>query len=111
MLFGGYNKNLDFEFLKNYNFKKLICFGELTNQIENINCTKFIHLKDALSFGEYTIEYLVASAGVGYTGSLESNSFSGPVPSDLGKLINMERLSVFFSFMFYFSPFFVCLFI
>ena len=50
LLFGGYNKNLDFEFLKNYNFKKLICFGGLTNQIENINCTKFIHLKDALSF-------------------------------------------------------------
>lgn len=50
----------------------------------NANCmlldltkeSSFNDIKDALSFGEYTIEYLVASAGVGYTGSLESNSFS-----------------------------------
>lgn len=31
--------------------------------------------------------------------ALEGNLFSGPVPSDLGKLINMERLSVCFSFI------------
>ena len=35
LLFGGYNKNLDFSFLKKYTFKKIICFGKLSYTIGN----------------------------------------------------------------------------
>ena len=50
LLFGGYNKNLNFEFLENYNFKKLICFGKLSNQLMNVKCIRFEHLKEAIIF-------------------------------------------------------------
>lgn len=52
LLFGGYNKNLDFEFLNNYSFKRIICFGKLASELdENVNVdSKFESLKLALDY-------------------------------------------------------------
>lgn len=49
LLFGGYNKNLNFSFLNQYNFKYLICFGDLSKTLEdNVNIDiKFDRLYEA----------------------------------------------------------------
>ena len=36
LIFGGKNKGGDFSFLEDYNLKKKICFGKLSDEIENI---------------------------------------------------------------------------
>lgn len=52
LLFGGYNKNLDFTFLSNYKFKYSICFGDLSKTInkESAYDIKFDTLKEATNF-------------------------------------------------------------
>lgn len=52
LLFGGYNKNLDFSFLTDYSFKYSICFGKLSKEIDKkVNYDiKFDTLKEATNF-------------------------------------------------------------
>lgn len=52
LLFGGYNKNLDFSFINDYRFKYVICFGELSHQISKYvkYDIKFNTLKEASNF-------------------------------------------------------------
>jgi UDP-N-acetylmuramoylalanine--D-glutamate ligase len=51
LLFGGYNKNLKFDFINNYTFKRCICFGKLANEIDLNNIdSKFASLKLALDY-------------------------------------------------------------
>jgi UDP-N-acetylmuramoylalanine--D-glutamate ligase len=52
LVFGGHNKNLDFEFLNDYTLKKSICFGTLSSEIKNkvIIDASFNNLKTALDY-------------------------------------------------------------
>ena len=52
LLFGGYNKNLKFDFLSEYNFKYLICFGKLSKEISKYvgYDIKFDNLHDAVNY-------------------------------------------------------------
>lgn len=52
LLFGGYNKNLDFSFLNKYKFKYLICFGSLTKDIDSMSKVdiKFDNLREASNY-------------------------------------------------------------
>lgn len=52
LLFGGYNKNLDFHFLNKYRFKYAICFGKLSKEIKNSvkYDIRFDTLKEASNF-------------------------------------------------------------
>lgn len=58
LLFGGYNKNLNFKVLSNYKFKYLICFGKLCDEIDNMVKVdiKFSNLHEGVKFA-----YKVAS--------------------------------------------------
>jgi len=51
LLFGGYNKNLNFDFIDDYTFKRCICFGKLSSEIsvDKID-SKFYSLKLALDY-------------------------------------------------------------
>ena len=52
LLFGGYNKNLNFDLINDYRFKYVICFGKLSEEIsKQIKYDiKFLHLKEASEF-------------------------------------------------------------